>query len=63
MKLDEIAKKRIRLEPRGERWLILVDQKAIISATDRRWLRRLAVTIRRRLVGKEAGGDEHPLGR
>jgi hypothetical protein len=63
MKLDEIAKKRIRLESRGERWLIMVDQKAIISATDRRWLRRLAVTIRRRLAGREAGYDEHPLGK
>jgi hypothetical protein len=58
MKLENSAKARIRLESSGDRWFILIDQKPIISTTDRHWLRRMAVTLRRRLAGKEALCDE-----
>jgi hypothetical protein len=49
MKLGDLAKNRIQLKAMGGRWLLFVDQKSVISATDRHWLRRFAVKLRQNL--------------
>jgi len=51
MKLEDSAKSRVRLKSTGHRWLLLVDNKSVISTTDRHWLRRFAVKLRRTLSG------------
>ena len=50
MKLGNLTKSRIRLQPGGERWVLVVDQTPVISTTDRRWLRRFAVRLREALA-------------
>ena len=52
MKLGDATKNRIRLESLGTRWLLLVDEKSVISTADRHWLRRFAVKLRRTLAGE-----------
>ncbi|EDY21346.1 hypothetical protein CfE428DRAFT_1639 [Chthoniobacter flavus Ellin428] len=49
MKLGDAAKGRIQLQPLGGRWTLFVDDKSVISTTDRHWLRRFAVTLRQNL--------------
>lgn len=49
MKLGDAAKSRIQLQSVDGRWTLFVDDKSVISTTDRHWLRRFAVTLRQNL--------------
>jgi hypothetical protein len=42
---------RVHLKNSGRRWVLVVDERPIISSSDQRWLRRVAVDVRRRLIG------------
>jgi hypothetical protein len=50
MKIGHRVKDRIHLESTGGRWLLIVDERPVISTQDRRWLRRVAVKLRRILA-------------
>jgi hypothetical protein len=49
MKLGDTAKGRIQLHSVDGIWTLFVDDKSVISTTDRHWLRRFAVTLRQNL--------------
>jgi len=44
-------KERVRVEPAGDRWLLSVDEKAVLSAQEGAALRELAVTLQKALAG------------
>ncbi|MEP6673316.1 MAG: hypothetical protein ABJF10_29465, partial [Chthoniobacter sp.] len=50
MKAGRTTKSRIHLEPQGDRWMLLVDDKPVICTHDRRWLLRFAVNLRKTLA-------------
>lgn len=54
MKIGTTAKERIRLKPVGHSWILIVDQKPLISTPDRHWLRRFAVQVRQSLAGEKS---------
>jgi len=54
MKHGSATKCRVRLETRGHGGVLFVDQHAVMSTLDRRWLRRMAAALRKTLAGEVA---------
>ncbi len=52
MKLQTPAKNRIRLEVNGKTCMLLVDQVAVVSTQDAKWLRKFAAKLRKNLAGE-----------
>jgi hypothetical protein len=51
MKADAQTKSRFRIRSADGLWNLEIDRKPVIRARDRHWLRRLAVDVRRAVVG------------
>jgi hypothetical protein len=50
MKLGHTAKRRIHVKLVEHRWLLMVDDKAVVCSHDRTWLQRFAVNLRKMLA-------------
>jgi hypothetical protein len=63
MRLEAAMKPRVRLSHEGAIWQLEVDGQPILKTLDVHWLKRFAVTVRRRILGPSLHGRSARNGR